>query len=416
MIGIYQLLFFYVRFFTGSAPRRDANEGDLVSLSSNLIVNVFSIAILVIILIHVLKSTEKNLRQQKLFFLMLLVTLIMLIMDILSRFDGNPGTFYVPANHIGNFAIFLLNPVLPSLWLLYVYCQIKLDEGIRRGAYVLPAIIIINALMLILSQFFGWFYSIGSDNIYHRGPLFWIPVFLTAVLTVSAFVLVALNRKNIERKHFISLMLFPIPPLVCIIIQLTFYGISLILSGAALSILIAFITLQNDRINTDYLTKAYNRKGLELYIRQKINASTRHRTFSAILLDLDNFKSINDTLGHNTGDRVLATFVKLLRSCCSSHDFIARYGGDEFYIILDISNMEDLVAAAYEIKDCIESYNTHCKEPFELKVSMGYAVYDYHIHMNAEEFQKQVDALMYENKRVNKENQLKNRRLICQIV
>lgn len=388
-----------------------------MSFSSNLIVNVFSIAILLIILIHALKSSEKNLLQQKLFLLMLLVTVLMLIMDTLSRFDGNPGTFYVPANHIGNFLIFLLSPVLPSLWLLYAHCQVKYDEGtIRRWFYLLPAINIINALILILSQFFGWFYSIGSDNIYHRGPLFWIPVSITAVLTASAFVLVAANRKKIERKHLFSLMIFPLPPLICIVIQLTFYGVSVILNGATLSILIAFITIQNDRMNTDYLTKAYNRKGLELYIRQKINASTNNKTFSAILLDLDNFKSINDTFGHNTGDRILATFVKLLKSCCKSGDFIARYGGDEFYIILDISNMDELDAAACDIQNCIESYNQNCTESFELSVSMGYAVYDYTAHMNTEEFQKQIDDLMYENKHVNKENHLKSKRFMCQIV
>ena len=188
-----------------------------------------------------------------------------------------------------------------------------------------------NAAMLILSQFYGWFYTIDADNIYHRGPLYWFPVTVTIALTAMTFLLVILKRKKMEKKHFISLVLFPVPPLVCVVLQIAFYGTSLILNGAVLSILIVFTAIQNKRMNTDYLTGAYNRKGLELYIRQKINSCTESKTFSAILLDLDNFKAINDSFGHNAGDDVLVTSVNLLKNCVRSDDLIARYGGDEYF-------------------------------------------------------------------------------------
>jgi diguanylate cyclase (GGDEF)-like protein len=370
-----------------------------------LTINLYSIAILVIIFIQTLRSTEKNLLPQKLFVRILLVTALMLVMDILSRFDGHPGTLYGTANHVGNFTVFFLSPVLPSSWLLYVCSQIENGAGkIRRFLYPLIALSAVNAVMLILSQFFGWFYTIGADNIYRRGPLYWFPVFVTVIITAAAFALVIANRKKIERKHFISLLLFPVPPIVCIVLQVSYYGTSLILNGAALSILIVFVTIQNERMNTDYLTGAYNRKGLETYIRQKINASNEDKTFSAILLDLDNFKSINDTFGHHTGDRILATSIDLLKSCLRSNDFVARYGGDEFYIILDISTADELEAVADRIKSCIKNYNESGIEPFSFSFSMGYTVYNFHAHLSVEEFHRQLDSLMYENKRAGKEN------------
>lgn len=374
-----------------------------MNFSSNLILNIYSVAILTIIFIHALSSTEKILLQQKFFILMLLITVLMLITDTISRFDGNPGTPYAALNQIGNFLIFTLSPILPSFWLLYAHYQVNDEEGkIRPWLHLLPIINALNAIMVILSQFFGWYYAIDADNIYHRGPLYWLPVFITAFLAVSAFVLIIANRKKIDRKNFISLALFPIPPLVCCVLQVSFYGTSLMLNGVALSLLIVFITIQNQRMNTDYLTGAYNRKGLEIFIRQKMNTISDNKTFSAILLDLDNFKSINDAFGHSTGDHVLVTSVKLLKDCLKPDDFIARLGGDEFYIILNISSMDELKAAAHKIKQCFENYSEKSIEPFKLGVSMGYAVYHHQLHMNAAEFQKQVDLLMYEDKRAKK--------------
>jgi diguanylate cyclase (GGDEF)-like protein len=324
-------------------------------------------------------------------------------MDILSRLDGHPGTLYAVANQTGNFLIFLLSPVLPSLWLLYAYSQV--DDAVRKirlWLYLASLLIAANAILLILTQFFGWFYTIGAENIYRRGPLYWFPVSVTAVLAAAAFILVIINRKKIERRSFFSLLLFPVPPLACVALQIIHYGTSLILNGAALSILIAFVTIQNERMNTDYLTGVYNRKGLEAYIRQKINSSTDSRTFSAILLDLDDFKSINDTFGHHVGDHVLTVSCSLLKSCLRSNDFIARYGGDEFYIILNISDSEELAAVVFRIRSCISRFNDISKQPFKIGFSMGYAVYDVRSRMSTQEFHKQLDSLMYADKRSGK--------------
>lgn len=367
---------------------------------SEIIINTYSIMILSIIYIFGINHTEKNFLQYKLYMTMVRVNIYMLIIDVFSRFDGNPGTIFPIINHIGNFMIFLLNLLLPSLWLLYTHCIIVHDEKKTKGLlYPLIVMYTTYTLTLILSQFFGWFYYIDTHNIYHRGPYFLVPVFLMVVLILTAFILIIVNHKKVERKYFFSLVFFPIPPLACTFLQILFYGKSLALNGVVLSLLIVFLNFQSRGLNIDYLTGVYNRKKLETYMREKINVSTENKSFSAILMDLNNFKLINDTYGHNIGDNALENCVKIVKTCLRSSDFIARYGGDEFCIILDISTIEDLEATIARMNNCIKNYNDQGTQPYELSFSMGYAVYDYHSHMTVEEFQKYIDKLMYEDKR-----------------
>ncbi|MDR3552315.1 MAG: diguanylate cyclase [Clostridia bacterium] len=375
-----------------------------MSFTEDIIINIYSIVLLIFISFQSLKDTERKFLQQRLFFTILQVTILMLVVDIFSRFDGNPGTIYSVINYIGNLLIFLLNPLIPSLWLLYAHFQVFHEEKkTKHLLYPLLAIVAINTIAVVLSQKYGWLYYIDSGNIYHRGPLFWFPVFITIALSVLSFFVIMANRKQIERKYFFSLLFFPVPPLACMVLQTIFYGTSLMLNGIAFSLFVVFINIQNRSMNTDYLTGAYNRKKLEVYMNEKINTCSAGRTFSAILIDFNDFKSINDTFGHNTGDHVLESSVTLLKSCLRTSDFIARFGGDEFYIILDVSDKEALEATVCRINSCIEKYNKQSKNPYQLNFSMGYAVYDYHSHMSVEKFQKYIDDLMYENKRALKE-------------
>jgi diguanylate cyclase (GGDEF)-like protein len=327
----------------------------------------------------------------------------MLVVDIFSRFDGKPGSIYPVINHLANFLIFLLNPILSSLWLLYAHYQVfHKERKTRQWLYLVYAINAVNVVMLVLSQFFGWFYYIDSDNIYHRGPLFWFPVSITVALILTAFVLIIANRKKIEKKHYFSLVFFAFPPFMCSILQFIFYGISLVLNSVVLSLLIVSFNIQDRSIYIDYLTGVNNRKKLEIYMKEKISTSTENKTFSAILIDMNNFKSINDTFGHAMGDDALETSVKLLKSCLRANDFIARFGGDEFYIILDISNRNDLEETVCRINNCFEKYNESSSKPYKLDFSMGYSVYDYLSRMKVEDFEKQIDMLMYKNKRADK--------------
>ena len=170
------------------------------------------------------------------------------------------------------------------------------------------------------------------------------------------------------------------------------------LNSIVFSIMIIGLYIQNQDLNTDYLTKINNRKRLDQYMEEKIKISSKGRTFATIMIDLENFKKINDCLGHDVGDQVLRESAHLLKSCLRSVDFIDRYSGDAFYIVLDVSQRKELMTVVDRINLRLEKYNVERALPYPLVVSMGYDLYDVSSKMTLEEFQKHIDHLMYQDK------------------
>lgn len=374
-----------------------------MDLTGNTVINTYSILLLTIICYNSLRHDEKESLQHKLYMMVLYTTIILLMVDICSRFDGRPDTLYPVINHCGNFLIFLLSPILPSLWLLYVHAQVFQEEQKTRGLFT-PLFIIngVNAGLVVLNQFYGWFYYIDSANIYHRGPLFLLPASIVLALIIAAFAVIVANRAKIGEKQYFALAFFALPPFVCIILQIIFYGMSLMLNGIVLSLMIVSLNIQNRNMYTDYLTGINNRKRLDIYLREKISTNTEGKAFSAIMIDLNNFKSINDAFGHDVGDNALQVFAKLLKSCLRADDFIARFGGDEFCIVLDVDDSAHLEEVVHRIDTSVDEYNNSGKQPYRLGCSIGYAVYDCHSGMDIEGFQRQIDMLMYEHKQIKK--------------
>lgn len=369
-----------------------------MSLTNNLIINIYSILILLVLYHQNNKFEDEKKFNNKIFRSMMELTFIMLFLDIISRFDGNFNTIYPLLNHIGNFLIFLLNPLLASLWLLYVHYQLFNQEE-KTKRLIIPIVIInlLNAILVVLNLFFGWFYTINKDNIYSRGPYFIIPALISVIIIIISIVLIIKNRNDIEKRNYLSLALFAVPPLIGIGLQVLFYGISIVLNIMVLSLIIAYLYIQNQCLSIDHLTGLYNRKRCENFLREKTNSFTKKRTFSAIMLDINNFKKINDSFGHDIGDDALKATGKLLKSCIRVNDFLSRYGGDEFVLVLDIDNEKELESTINRINNKVDEFNRG-SYPFVLSFSMGYAVYDFKSNIDYEKFLKHIDQLMYEEK------------------
>jgi two-component system cell cycle response regulator len=107
---------------------------------------------------------------------------------------------------------------------------------------------------------------------------------------------------------------------------------------------------------TDGLTGLYNHRHFQKCLLEEFQRAKRYRsTMALIMLDLDDFKNVNDTFGHQVGDQVLMLLADLIRECVREVDIPARYGGEEFAIILPQTELEDAIVVAQRIKDAIET-------------------------------------------------------------
>ncbi len=105
---------------------------------------------------------------------------------------------------------------------------------------------------------------------------------------------------------------------------------------------------------TDGLTKAYNREAFDSYIRKIVDRNTiKQSPFSLLMLDIDDFKKINDTYGHQIGDRVLVALVKKCTEFIRDEDFLARYGGEEFVIVLPGASLRNALKKAQRLRKAI---------------------------------------------------------------
>jgi diguanylate cyclase (GGDEF)-like protein len=154
--------------------------------------------------------------------------------------------------------------------------------------------------------------------------------------------------------------------------------------------------------NIDMLTGLYNRRFLEDYAR-KLFAIARRRVqpVGMILLDLDNFKNFNDVFGHEVGDRILRQFAKTLAATMREANLAARYGGDEFIVILPDTSAKSCALVVERIRQAVMSMvvpSTLEKPLPPLTVSAGVVAFPEHGH-TLEEIVEAADKAMYESKR-----------------
>jgi diguanylate cyclase (GGDEF)-like protein len=151
---------------------------------------------------------------------------------------------------------------------------------------------------------------------------------------------------------------------------------SLLANKAALAIQKAKLLEQTKELAiTDGLTGLYNHRHFLEIIEYEVERARRYKgTFSLMMMDLDNFKEINDNFGHSKGDKVLREVAKVLSKSARHTDFVARYGGDEFVMILPNTRATDAYHVAERIRENIKHIDlSELKTKITITVSIGIA-------------------------------------------
>lgn len=157
--------------------------------------------------------------------------------------------------------------------------------------------------------------------------------------------------------------------------------------------------LELERVSVmDSLTGLYNQRYIYDAMTREINRAKRfHLKLSCIMMDVDHFKDVNDTYGHQRGDTILKELAKIIQSILRGYDFAVRYGGDEFILILCQNTALGAQIVAERIREIVEA-NPYLQEyngGRKLTVSVGVATFPDHTMGGYEELISKADHALY---------------------
>lgn len=315
-----------------------------------------------------------------------------LVMDI----QGVLGWYLV---YVFNFLLFLLNPTVPVIWLMYTFVCLNNRHLSKREILLFSTPFIINLILMGFSLFTGVVFTVNEFNQYHRGPGVFIVTLIDYSTILAAFYYALTHRNSIGRRFMAIVVTFSLLPLCGSLLQIFNYGISTSWPSIALGVLLTYIFMEVQKNVRDHLTGLVNRQQYEEIIHNRLSKSSKNKGFSLIVIDMNFFKEINDNYGHEVGDRALQEAAVLLNRSVNIKDTVARLGGDEFIIILESSNNLVAPQVIRRILEQLGQWNSVSEEPFQLSMSLGYAAYSDEKHIIYKDLFKEADEMMYRHKK-----------------
>lgn len=281
---------------------------------------------------------------------------------------------------ITTFTNFVLSTAIMFTWLMYVLTVEKIEKRNRpvvKFAILFP--FMISTIVLILIYVLNPSLLI-SDEL-KSTALF--DVFISGVpyiyiLAVIIYVVKAAKKEDdpIEKKKHLYIGFFPIMVVVGGLCQMLFMPTLPIFCFAGTILMLIFhIKSTDDLISTDPLTKLNNRGQLARYVAQENNLRIDGRSTYVIMMDINDFKKINDTYGHAEGDRALVIVAQaLVQSIRSSNMpmFLGRYGGDEFVLIVHPAKYDELKILVEDIRENVRERCKREERPYIVSIGIGY--------------------------------------------
>lgn len=273
-----------------------------------------------------------------------------------------------------NTLLFLLDISFACLWAFYADYKIFEDlPGLRRRAKWLIFPALCTAVLCLLNLRFDLFFTLSADNTYSRR----MPVVFLYLITYLYLMYGALLPRFCKRRNrhtlFFPVGTFLAPVFIGSILQFHFYGIAMIWPAVAVGLVALHTNLQTEEASLDPLTGLFNRNYLLQYLNHSARQLEQGHRLTGLLLDMDNFKQINDMHGHSEGDKVLRTMGQLLLQSIPPQAIAVRYGGDEFVVLMMDTTPSQQDTLRQTLQQKLDEYNASHGLPYRIDYSYGFA-------------------------------------------
>lgn len=359
---------------------------------------IISILMLTFLLVDARRMVSHMSQASRSYVHVLRATMLLLFVEAFTWIvDGREGAFYYLGNWISNSALYLLNLIPLSLWLVYLDEHIVPDEAERRRKRLVYLLVnVFPVALTVMNLFTGVLFTIASGNRYTRGDGVFLNVLTNYGLFVGYIVSLFRYRKYMSgRMHWLILAL-GLLPIAGAALQLAFFGVTLIWNMLSLVGLAAYILIEREEYRRDMLTGLFTRT--QMWSRAAFKIS-RRQPFSVVMIDLDRFKQINDAYGHEEGDEALRISSKLLQRSIKHLDSAYRYGGDEFVLLIESEDSNSADRVMERISEGLAKLNETSGKPYAVSFSMGVSFYDGKGDEKIDAILSAADERMYRRKR-----------------
>lgn len=261
-----------------------------------------------------------------------------------------------------------------------VYTEVELGYEAFRPLHKLPLQLIPLAVpvAIVLSNFrTHQLFYITENHTYVRGPFVHLLVLFLLISTILADVRI-LHASRDETDPVVlhqrkQLTTFPICILTGWVLSLINGKLPVMCICITTELLCLYVGSSTRQIMIDRLTQVNNRQNLSRFLSNKLRSHTDE--LFLLMIDVDYFKSINDNYGHLEGDEALIRVANALKQGCTTcrkHPYIARYGGDEFIIVAELSE-DEIQELCTSIRDKLKELNDKAGARYSLNLSIGYA-------------------------------------------
>ena len=367
-------------------------------------INVLCLILLSIIYLHLRFSSSTISNSKRIMFRMLIATAVLCASDILAF--TLRGQSFGGANvliQIANLINIEMMPLIAFFWIHYVCAKLRMTlSGRIRILMAIP--LIASTILAVINPWTEYLFRIDENNLYVRGNALFVHWAITWIyMIVAAFIAAKALRKapnSDRRKRIRPLLFFFIFPTIGGIAQMLFYGVTSVQAGITLSLVLISQQIQDTQSSIDSLTRIKNRKAMNVYVDHIANKNEA-TDLTVLMIDINHFKKINDTLGHAVGDEAISEAASILKSICDvSRENLSlfRFGGDEFVIIGQDMTLDAILNLITSIQTKTAETAKARDKRYTLEFSIGYAGGLCAGYDDFNRFLQAADQSMYEQK------------------